>query len=143
MKDQKTITRSEAAKILGVSYGNLYQQYIKRGKLKDIPPDDDTGKKKLLLSEVKSLKQRRDARKEHIERKINKKYYTGGIPCPFDIRVILDPEDYSGLTHIFYISREAFDDLNVGARSWDEIGADDIYLEQVLDRLPIPKAKRT
>ncbi len=143
MKDQKTITRSEAAKILGVSYGNLYQQYIKRGKLKDIPPDDDTGKKKLLMSEVKLLKQSRDTRKEHIARKTNKKYYTGGVPCPFDIRVVLDPEDYSGLTHLFYISKEAFDDLCTGTRTWEEIGANDIYFEQVLDRLPIPKAKRT
>ena len=138
---KQTITRSEAAKYLGISYVGVVQ-YIRQGKLTDIPADDDTNKKKLFAKEVIALKKARDTRRERLDAKTNKKYYTGGPYCPFDIRVILDPDDCSGLTHLYFISRKAYDDMNTGIRTWDEIKADEIFSEKVFDRLPLPKAEK-
>lgn len=127
---------------MGISYAQVVNQYIKCGKLTDLPPDDETNAKKLLFSEVRSLKKARNTRKERLDAKTNKKYYTGGPYCPFDIRVILDPDDCSGLTHLYFISRKAYDDMNTGTRTWDEIKADEIFSEKVFDRLPLPKTEK-
>lgn len=134
--EKKAITRTEAAEILGCKYQGVVQ-YINKKQLDEAPADPITGDKRVWLDQVAAL---RTKRKERAEKIRNKRLgYSGGLPCPFDVRVVLDPDDDSGLCHEWFISKQAFDDLNTGVRSWNEIHADEIYYERVGGRLPMPK----
>lgn len=133
---RKAITRMEAAEILGCGY-QIVAQYITQKKLDEAPADPVTGKKRVWLDQVEALRTKRRERKEKIKNK--RLGYSGGLPCPFDIRVVLDPEDDSGLIHEWFISKKAFDDLQTGVRQWGQIPADEIYFERVGGPLPMPK----
>lgn len=133
----KKIRVSEAATILGCKDGGIYQ-YINKGKLSRTEKDGSPYVY-VYLEEVENLRQMRAERKRSAKQ--GQRAYTGGPGCPFDIRVILDPDDDSGLIHEWFISKQAFDDLHTGVRQWGQIPASEIYFERVSGRLPLPKRK--
>ena len=136
MEQRETITVKQAAEILGCKQPGVHQ-YLHKGALHKAPKATNNGLTHVFYDEVMQLKEKREARKEHTE--FGRHRYTGGPGCPFDVRVILDPDDHSGLIHEWYISKAAFDDINTGAREWGKIPPDEIYLEIVRERLPMPK----
>ena len=140
---RETIVRNEAAEILGCNV-TLVWQYIDKGTLSRAPKEAD-GLERVYLDEVLTLKEKRIARKNRLAekkqkaKKRTKQIYNCSVYNPFDVMAVLDPEDNSGLTHIWFISRKAFDGLMTGSLEWDRIPVDEIYQECVYGRLPTAK----
>ena len=141
--NRETIIRNEAAEILSCNVTQVWQ-YIDKGILNRAPKEAD-GLERVYLDEVLALKEKRIARKNRLAekkqkaKKRTKQIYNCSVYNPFDVMAVLDPEDNSGLTHIWFISRKAFDGLMTGSLEWDRIPVDEIYQECVYGRLPTAK----
>ena len=125
MKKHK-ITLQQAADILGVKYMRVYMMTTKEGKL------PLAGKKpyRVYREDVEALKQARARGKP------GGTYVGHKIGPAHNFRVFVDPDDNSGLLHVWLISATAFHDLMTGRRKWEEIMSDEIYTEYVGSRLP-------
>lgn len=145
--ERETIIRSEAAEILDCAVSQVWQ-YIHKGKLQRAPKGAD-GKERVYLDEVLALKEKRIQRKQNATEKkqrqmakekesAKKKTYNCGVYTPFDVMAVLDPDDDSGLAHVWFISRNAFDMLMTGL-PWDRIPAKEIYKEAICGELPRAK----
>lgn len=125
MKKHK-ITLQQAADILGVKYMRVYMMTTKEGKL------PLAGKKpyRVYREDVEALKRARERGKS------GGTYVGHKIGPAHNFRVFVDPDDNSGLLHVWLISATAFHDLMTGRRKWEEIMSDEIYTEYVGSRLP-------
>lgn len=133
--ERKTITRTNAAEILGCSYQGVYQ-YIAQGKLTEAPKEAD-GYKRVYLDEVMELKHLREQRKVSQRANAGKRTYKCMVYNPFDVMVFLDPDDNSGLVHELFVSRKTFDDLMTGIKSVETLEPSEIFLERVAGKLPL------
>lgn len=134
--NEERITRRQAAEILGISYMQL-QQYITKGKLTDLQSTKKQRLRTVYLSEVMKLKSQREERAKKVNMKraagqtAGSKFYYTGIPCPHNLRIIIDPTDDSGFLHYYIVTRKVYDDLNTGVRTFDELDIKEILYEYV------------
>ena len=142
--DRETITRGEAGEILDCGYQGVYT-YIRKEILHRAPKEAD-GKERVFLDEVIALRDKRNERKKRIASKKRKQAkeldilpYNCSVYNTFDMMAVIDPEDTSGLAHVWFISRKAFDGLMTGTLKWDRIPVNEIYQESIMGKLPRAK----
>lgn len=126
MRKQK-ITFDQAGEILGVKYCRVHGMVLKEGLL------PLAGKKpyRVYREDVEALKQTRERGKS------GGTYVGHKIGPAHNYRVFVDPDDNSGLLHVWLISATAYHDLMTGRREWKEIMSDEIFNEYVGGKLPM------
>ncbi len=120
------IKLQEAAEILGVKYMRVYMMVTKEGKL----PLAGKNPYRVYREDVEALKEARE------RGKAGGTYVGHKIGPAHNFRVFVDPDDNSGLLHVWLISATAFHDLMTGRREWKEIMPEEIYTEHVGGKLP-------